>query len=124
MKKVDLIEMKSKILNELKKYADANVTFKEKVNEILMENNRCICILGTDLLISFIETKIDKILTSRLSNESKEDFLNLLYMVMETSVKGTTIMAMDTDTYDKNVKEYAEETLKEFDATITENINN
>lgn len=120
MKKVDLIEMKSKILNELKKYADANVTFKEKVNEILMENNRCICILGTDLLISFIETKIDKILTSRLSNESKEDFLNLLYMVMETSVKGTTIMAMDTDTYDKNVKEYAEETLKEFDATITE----
>ena len=120
MKKVDLIEMKSKILNELKKYADANVTFKEKVNEILMENNRCICILGTDLLISFIETNIDKILTSRLSNESKEDFLNLLYMVMETSVKGTTIMAMDTDTYDKNVKEYAEETLKEFDATITE----
>lgn len=115
MKKVDLIEMKSEILNELKKYADANVTFKEKVNEILMENNRCICILGTDLLISFIETKIDKILTSRLSNESKEDFLNLLYMVMETSVKGTTIMAMDTDTYDKNVKEYAEETLKEFD---------
>jgi uncharacterized protein YqhQ len=122
MKKVDLIEMKSKILNELKKYADANVTFKEKVNEILMENNRCICILGTDLLISFIETKIDKILTSRLSNESKEDFLNLLYMVMETSVKGTTIMAMDTDTYDKNVKEYAEETLKEFDATITEKV--
>lgn len=120
MKKVDLIEMKSEILNELKKYADANVTFKEKVNEILMENNRCICILGTDLLISFIETKIDKILTSRLSNESKEDFLNLLYMVMETSVKGTTIMAMDTDTYNKIVKEYAEETLKEFDATITE----
>lgn len=116
MKKVDLIEMKSEILNELKKYVDADVTFQKKVNEILMKKNRCMRICGTDLIISFIETKIDKILTSsRLSNASKEDFMDLLNVVMEISVKGTTIMAMDSDTYDKIVEEYAEEKLKGFD---------
>lgn len=115
MKNVDLIKMKNELLNELKKYADAEVTFQEKVNDILNEHNKGIMIFSTDLLISFIESKIDKMLTSRLSNESKEDLLNVLYVVMETTLKGATLMAMDSEIYDKEVKEYAEERLKEFD---------
>lgn len=124
MKNVDLIKMKNEILNELKKYADAKVAFNTKVNDILKENGKLISIYGSDLLISFLEEKIDKILASRLSNESKEDLLNLLYVVMETTLKGATLMAMDSETYNKKVKEYAEETLKEFDATLTEIENN
>lgn len=126
MKKVDLIEMKNELLNELKKYADAEVVFQEKVNDILLEYNKGLMTYTTDLLISVIESKIDKILTSRLSNESKEDLLNIMYIVMETTLKGATLMAMDADTYDKEVKEYAEERLKEFDARMTkiENMNN